>query len=127
MWVSPLYFHSIENKYVFVLLGYQQINNIISNIFPESSDELHFFNDVQAQETKFVEVSTKSPRLSQLKSVIPVFLIPGFKPKLIKTFYEKLSYPVFEAQLSDDINSIDELSHILVNVRYKQTDSSKYN
>ncbi|CAH1725990.1 unnamed protein product [Aphis gossypii] len=105
--------------------SYQQINNIISNIFPESSDELHFFNDVQAQETKFIEVSTKSPRLSQLKSVIPVFLIPGFKPKLIKTFYEKLSYPVFEAQLSDDINSIDELSHILVN-KLKKITNQKY-
>jgi len=46
-----------------------------------------------------------------------VFLIPGFKPKLIKTFYEKLSYPVFEAKLPDDIGSIDEISLILVNVR----------
>jgi hypothetical protein len=103
---------------IFFLLGYQQINNIITNIFPESSDELHFLNNMQTQETKFVEVSTRSPRLSQLKSVIPVFIIPGFKPKLIKTFYEKLSYPVFEAQLSDDIKSIDEVSQILVNVRF---------
>jgi len=46
-----------------------------------------------------------------------VFLIPGFKPKLIKTFYEKLGYPVFEAQLPEDIGSIDEISKILVNVR----------
>lgn len=98
-------------------LGYQQINNIITNILPESSDELHCLNDIQIQEPEFVEVSTRSPRLSQLKSVIPVFLIPGFKPKLIKTFYEKLSYPVFEAQLPGNISSIDEISQILVNVR----------
>jgi len=45
-----------------------------------------------------------------------VFLIPGFKPKLIRTFYEKLSYPVFEAKLSEDIGSIDEISQILVKV-----------
>jgi len=46
-----------------------------------------------------------------------VFLIPGFKPELIRTFYEKLGYPVFEAQLPEDIGSIDEISQILVNVR----------
>ncbi|XP_026822789.1 fatty acid synthase-like, partial [Rhopalosiphum maidis] len=105
--------------------SYQQINNIITNIFPESSDELHFLNNIQTQEIKFVEVSTRSPRLSQLKSVIPVFIIPGFKPKLIKTFFEKLSYPVFEAQLSNDIKSIDEVSQILVN-KLKKITNQKY-
>eukprot|EP00102_Acyrthosiphon_pisum_P016442 XP_008187406.1 PREDICTED: fatty acid synthase-like [Acyrthosiphon pisum] len=104
---------------------YQQINNIITNILPESSDELHCLNDTQTQETEFVEVSTRSPRLSQLKSVMPVFLIPGFKPKLIKAFYEKLSYPVFEAQLPDDIGSIDEISQILVN-KLKKITNQKY-
>lgn len=105
-------------KYFFFLLGYQQMNNIITNILPKSCDELHCLNDnIPTQETEFIEVSTRSPRLSQLKSVIPVFLIPGFRPKLIKTFYEQLSYPVFEAKLPENISSIDEISLILVNVR----------
>jgi len=104
--------------FFFFLLGYQQINNIITHILPESSDELHCLNDdIPTLETEFIEVSTRSPRLSQLKSVIPVFLIPGFRPKLIKTFYEQLSYPVFEAKLPENISSIDEISLILVNVR----------
>lgn len=95
------------------------MNNIITNFFPENNEELQLLNDKILKEVRFVEVQTKSPRYSHLKSVTPVFLIPGFKPKLLDTFYKKMFYPVFEAQLPEDINSIDELSIILVNVCQK--------
>lgn len=92
------------------------MNGIIVNFFPESMDELHLFSDKIAEEADFVEVPTMSPRFSRLKSVIPVFVIPGFRPRPIRTLYSKLFYPVFEAQLPEDISSIDELSETLVNV-----------
>lgn len=90
----------------------------MANIFPESSEELRLLNDKLTKEAEFVEVSTKSPRYSQTKSVTPVFVIPGFKPKLIESLYKQFFYPVFEAQLPEDIGSIDELSEILVNVSF---------
>lgn len=96
----------------------QRINDVIVNFLPGSLEELHLLNDKITKEACFIEVSTKSPRLSQLKSVTPVFVIPGFKPKLLESFYKKIFYPAFEAQLPEQINSIDELSENLVNVCY---------
>lgn len=90
------------------------MNDIIANFFPQSADELHLLNNKITKEAEFVEVQTKSPRFAQTKSVMPIFVIPGFKPKLIETLYTKLYYPTFEAQLPDVIGSIDELSNDLV-------------
>jgi len=73
-------------------------------------------HDKITKEAGFIEVPTRSPRLSQLKSVTPVFVIPGLKPKLVESFYKHFFYPVFEAQYPNDIISIDNLSEILVNV-----------
>lgn len=92
------------------------MNDVIANFFPESTDELHYLDDKITNEAKFVEVQTISPKFTQTKSVIPIFVIPGFKPKLVETLYTKLFYPTFEAQLPDDICSIDELSNNLVTV-----------
>lgn len=100
-------------KYV---AGSQQINDLIVNFFPESAEELHLLNEKLTKEAEFVEIPTKSPRLSQLKSVLPIFVIPGFKPKLVESLYKQLLYPVFEARLPEDITSIDELSENLVKV-----------
>lgn len=86
------------------------------NFFPASNEELNLLNDKITKEAGFVEVQTKSPRYSQLKSVTPVFIIPGFKPKLMETFYKTISYPAFEAQLPEEVNSINELSETLVYV-----------
>lgn len=96
--------------------GTNQINDIIKNFFPGSAEELQIFHDKITREAKFVEVQTQSPKLSQQKSVLPVFVIPGFKPKLIDTLYKQLLYPAFEAQIPEHFNSIDELSEILVDV-----------
>lgn len=92
------------------------MNEVIENVFPESVEELLILNSKMTKEAEFVEVQTKSPRFSFMKSVVPVFVIPGFKPKLIKTLYSKLFYPAFEAQLPETVCSINELSEILVNV-----------
>lgn len=92
------------------------MNEILSNYFPGSMDELNTLNDKITKEAEFVEVRTKSPRMAQLKSVTPIFVIPGFKPKLIEKFYMQLLCPTFEAQLPEDICSIDELSDVLVKV-----------
>lgn len=91
--------------------------NDIANIFPESIEELHLLHEKITKKVAFVEVSTKSPKFSYLKSATPVFVIPGLKPKLIKTLYKKMFYPTFEAQLPEEIKSIDELSEDLVKVR----------
>lgn len=96
--------------------GFHQIDDIIKNFFPGSAEELQLLDDKITREVEFVEMQTMSPRLSQLKSVLPLFVIPGFKPKLIETLYKQLLYPVFEAQLPEHFNSIDELSEILVDV-----------
>lgn len=103
-------------KYDQFFLGYREMNDVITNFFPESIDELYLMNDKITNETCFVEVQTRSPRFSQLKSVIPVFVIPGFKPKLMEMFYKQLFYPTFEAYIPENISSIDELSEILVKV-----------
>ncbi|CAI6347084.1 unnamed protein product [Macrosiphum euphorbiae] len=92
-----------------------QMNDVISNFFPESANELHLLNNKIAKEAGFIEVATRSPRLSQLKSVAPVFVIPGFKPKSIESLYKQFFYPVFEAQYPEDITSIDNLAKTLVN------------
>lgn len=92
------------------------MKDIMKNVFPESLEELYLLNENFTEEACFVEVQTRSPRFSQTKSVIPLFVIPGFKPKLMNSFYKKLSYPTFVAHLPENINSIDELSEILVNV-----------
>ncbi|XP_029343545.1 fatty acid synthase [Acyrthosiphon pisum] len=91
-----------------------QMNDLIANFFPESTNELHLLNNKIAKEAGFIEVATRSPRLSQLKSVAPVFVIPGFKPKCIESFYKQFFYPVFEAQYPEDITSIDNLAETLV-------------
>lgn len=98
------------------ILGQQEMDDVISNFFPESIDELYLMNDKYANEACFIEVQTRSPRFSQLKSVTPVFVIPGFKPKLMEIFYKQLFYPSFEAYLPENISSIDEISEILVKV-----------
>ncbi|XP_016657076.1 fatty acid synthase isoform X4 [Acyrthosiphon pisum] len=92
-----------------------QMNDLIANFFPESANELHLLNKKIAKEAGFIEVATRSPRLSQLKSVSPVFVIPGLKPKSIESFYKQFFYPVFEAQYPEDITSIDNLAETLVN------------
>lgn len=68
------------------------------------------------KKAEFVEVSSKSPKISQLKSVMPVFIIPGFRPNYVKTIYTQLCYPAFEAKYPQNISSIDELSYTLVDV-----------
>lgn len=90
------------------------MNDVMKNVFPESLDELYLLNENFTEEACFVEVQTKSPRFSQTKSVTPLFVIPGFKPKLMTNFYKKQLYPTFEARLPEKICSIDELSEILV-------------
>ncbi|KAF0755952.1 fatty acid synthase-like isoform X1 [Aphis craccivora] len=92
-----------------------QINDVIKNVFPESVNELHLLNNKITNEAGFIEVGTRSPRLSQLKSVIPVFVIPGLKPKCIESLYKQFSYPTFEAQYPEEIISIDSLAENLVN------------
>lgn len=81
---------------------------------------MHLLNDKIVKEPGFIEVQTKSPRYSQQKGVLPVFVIPGFKPKLTETFYKHLLYPAFEAQFPENVVSIDELSEILVDVSRTQ-------
>lgn len=101
--------------------GGWQINNVASNFFPENADELHqLLNDKITDTATFFEVPTRSPRLSQLKSVVPVFVVPGFKPKIMEPLYKHFFYPVFEAQLPECVYSIDELSETLVNVSKTQ-------
>lgn len=97
-----------------------QLGDVIANFFPGSIEELHLLNNKISKDACFIEVPTRSPRLSQLKSATPVFVIPGFKPKLIESLYKKIFYPAFEAQLPEQINSIDELSKNLVNVSDKE-------
>lgn len=104
------------NEKLSILASQLSINNIVSNFFPESVDELHMLNKKITETAGFVEVSTRSPRFSHLKSVSPVFVIPGFKPKSIEILYKNFFYPVFEAQLPKEIISIDELATTLVNV-----------
>jgi len=89
---------------------------ITSNFLPESVNELYLLGNKITKDADFVEVPTKSPRFSDLKSVIPVFVIPGFKPKIIDKLYAQFFYPVFEARLPEKINSIGELAEMLVNV-----------
>lgn len=89
---------------------------MIKNFFPESANELHLLNNKITKEAGFIEVGTRSPRLSQLKSVIPVFVVPGLKPKCLESFYKQFFYPVFEAQFPEDIISINNLAETLVNV-----------
>lgn len=100
------------------VLGSPNMDDVIVNFFPDHVNELYLLNDKIVNEAKFVEVQTKSPRLSQLKSVLPIFIVPGFKPKLIETLYANLLYPAFEAQLPAVIHSIDRLSEDLVNVSH---------
>lgn len=92
------------------------MNEVIANFFPTSAAELLHLKNKITKETGFVEVPSKSPKFSQLKLVIPVFVIPGFRPCPVKTLYTKLNYPVFEAQYSENISSVDELSNTLVDV-----------
>jgi len=93
------------------------MDNVIAKFFPESVDELYLLNDkLTTEEAAFVEVPTRSPRYSQQKSMTPVFVIPGFKPKLVETFYRQFFYPVFEARLPENIGSVDAVSEVLVNV-----------
>lgn len=90
--------------------------DVFANFFPESTNELHLLNNKITKEAKFIEVPTQSPRLSQLKSVTPLFVVPGLRPKLMESFYKKFNYPAFEAQFPENIISIDDLSNVLVNV-----------
>lgn len=92
------------------------MNEVIANYFPNSIDDFHDLNEIIIKDAEFVEVQTRSPRLSELKSVVPVFVIPGFRPKLFETLYKQFFYPVFEARLPEHIDSIDELSRTLVDV-----------
>jgi len=100
-------------------LGSQKMKEVIANYFPNTIDDMHDLNELIKKNAGFVEVSTRSPRFSQLKSVTPVFVIPGFRPKLFEPFYKQFCYPVFEARFSEHIQSIDELSNILVKVNQK--------
>lgn len=100
-----------------VFSGSQQMDDVIAKFFPDSIDELYLLNDkLTTDEPVFVEVPTRSPRYSEQKSTTPVFVIPGFKPKLVETFYRRFFYPVFEARLPQNIGSVDALSEVLVNV-----------
>jgi len=99
-----------------LISGSYQINDVIANFFPDAVNELLLLNNKITKEAGFIEVTTKSPRLSQLKSVVPVFVVPGFKPKAIESFYKRFFYPAFEAQYPEDIISIDNLAETFVNV-----------
>ncbi|XP_060835401.1 fatty acid synthase-like [Rhopalosiphum padi] len=101
-----------------------QLNDVIKNFFPESANELHLLNNKITKEAGFIEVGTRSPRLSQLKSVIPVFVVPGLKPKCLESFYKQFFYPIFEAQFPEDIISINNLAETLVNKLKSITDRS---
>jgi len=92
------------------------VNEIFTNYLPNSVEDLYSLNGIIEKEVGFVEVQTRSPRYSQLKSVVPVFVIPGFRPKHLETLYKQFFYPVFEARLPEQINSIDELSRLLIDV-----------
>lgn len=106
--------------------GAQKMNEFITRCFPESVEELHMLNDKISSEANFVQVMTKSPRFQNFKSITPVFVIPGFKPKYIKPLYEKLIYPAFEARLPEVIDSIDNVAKVLVDVSYYITYSGTF-
>lgn len=92
------------------------MNDFMTHCFPESVDELHQLKDKITSKAKFVEVPTKSPAFKNIKSVTPVFVVPGFKPEFVKPLYKKLIYPAFEAQLPEVVSSIDEVAKDLVDV-----------
>ncbi|XP_050438788.1 fatty acid synthase-like isoform X2 [Adelges cooleyi] len=81
---------------------------------PDSVDELLEFVNKLNYEADFIEKQTKSPRYSQVKGVVPVFMIPGFKSKAIEFLYTKLYYPTFEARIPKQISSINDLAQSLV-------------
>lgn len=98
------------------LTGSQQMNDFIERFYPGSVEELHQLSDNITGTAKFVEVSTKSPKFTNTKSVTPVFVVPGFKPQTIKPLYEKLIFPAYEARLPDVVVSINDVANDLVNV-----------
>lgn len=92
------------------------MNDFIERFYPGSVEELHQLNDKITDKAKFVEVPTKSPKFNNTKSVTPVFVVPGFKPKYIKPLYEKLIFPAYEARLPGVVVSIDDVAKDLVDV-----------
>lgn len=83
---------------------------------PDSVEDLLEFVNKLNNEADFIEIQTKSPRFSQVKGVVPVFMIPGFKTRAIEVLYAKLYYPTFEARIPKQIISINDLAQTLVTV-----------
>ncbi|XP_050423058.1 fatty acid synthase-like [Adelges cooleyi] len=81
---------------------------------PDSVEDLLEFVNKLNNEADFIEIQTKSPRFSQVKGVVPVFMIPGFKTRAIEVLYAKLYYPTFEARIPKQIISINDLAQTLV-------------
>lgn len=80
---------------------------------PGSIDELNAFGDTITEEIDFIEVPTKSPRFADSIG-LPVFIVTGFLPQRMKTIYDNLIYPAFEARLPETIESIEHVARILV-------------
>lgn len=83
---------------------------------PESIDELNAFGDLITKEPEFLEVNTNSPRFTDSLEAVPVFVVTGFQPKKIRTLYENIIYPTFEARLPEIIESIEYVATQLVQV-----------
>lgn len=83
---------------------------------PESIEELNAFGDTIIKEPEFLEVNTNSPRFVDSLEAVPVFVVTGFQPKKIRTLYENLMYPTFEARLPEIIESFECVATQLVQV-----------
>jgi len=105
-----------NNIYLFcAFIARREFHTKIIADLPESIDELNAFGDTVTEEIDFIEVSTNSLRFADSIG-LPVFVVAGFMPKIMKKIYDNLMYPAFEARLPETIESIEHVARILVQV-----------
>lgn len=83
---------------------------------PETISELTLLGETVTEEFEFLEVVTNTPRFADTTSGLPIFVVTGFRPEIIKKLYENLIYPTFEARLPETIDSIENVATQLVKV-----------
>lgn len=91
-------------------------SNLDESFLPCSVEELKANSKYMVGRPDFVEVATKSVLYADAKGAYPVFVMPGFRPDNMRTLYNNLGYPTFEARYPVKIESTKTVAEDLVKV-----------
>jgi hypothetical protein len=71
------------------------------------------------EQPQFIEMTTRSKKLAEIKNLRPLFLIPAINAEFFKPFASKLLYPAFCATFTEQREPPTRVAEKLFKVRMK--------